>query len=323
MKTMLSFSVLVLSCLVASCSRSPSRAFAEKNLGGDVLAVVAGHGISLSEFKTELEHRSRGGSSHYPLPEQREALLNEMIDSEAVFVRAKAERFDQRPEVARQIKRLIVSQFVEARLTAEKQTPAVTDAELQDYYNAQGEKFATPEQVHFAVIAFRVSAKATEEKKTEANTKAEQVLAEARSLPDSERAFGLLAQKYSEDQATRYSGGDAGWVSRNGGSRWAPEVIQAAFALKKRGELAPLVSSANGCYLIKLMDKKEAGHRPLPEVKDAVRYDLAQQKRARSQREFFDSMKSDLSIEINRPLLQSITPPTMQAEAKPPRTPAG
>jgi parvulin-like peptidyl-prolyl isomerase len=100
-------------------------------------------------------------------------------------------------------------------------------------------------------------------------------------------------------------------------------VVDAAFALKQPGDLGPVITVSNGCYLVKLIEKKDEGRRPLEEVKDAIRYELAQGKRQRSQQEFYDSMKAGLKIEINQPLLESIEAPAVQSEAKPPHTPAG
>ena len=43
--------------------------------------------------------------------------------------------------------------------------------------------------------------------------------------------FGPLAIAYSEDQATRYKGGDVGWVEAARGPAWlSPTVRQAALA---------------------------------------------------------------------------------------------
>jgi parvulin-like peptidyl-prolyl isomerase len=324
MKPTLSFLLVTSSCLLVSCNRSSSPSPQTGSpLGRGVLASVDGQPIRVADFKAELERRSRGLGDAYARPERREALLKEMIDSEALYLRAKAAGFDQKPEIARLINQLVANRYLETQLAGSVEKPIVTEAEVGAYYENHNDRFATPEQVRFAVIEFRFSSKATDEKKGEVIQKANQVLNEARMLPVSERAFGLLAQRYSEDQATRYARGDAGWESRNGATRWLPDVVDAAFALKQPGDLGPVITVSNGCYLVKLIEKKDEGRRPLEEVKDAIRYELAQGKRQRSQQEFYDSMKAGLKIEINQPLLESIEAPAVQSEAKPPHTPAG
>ena len=311
MRSMVALILAGLSGMSISCHRAPTST-SDRSLLDGAVASVAGSRIERGEFEAELARRARVSS---------ESLLEEMIESEAVYVRAKEAGFDQKPEIARQIKRLIVSQFIEAQLNVSKGAD-VSELEAKKYYDEQGAKYATPEQARFAVIFLGFSVKATAEAKQAVKAKANEALKEARELPASERAFGSLAQRYSEDQATRYARGDAGWVSRNVSGRWGGEVMDAVFSLTKPGELAPLIENLNGYYLVKLIGRKEAGRRSFEEVKAAISYQLAQQKRQQAQDEFYESMKAGLPIQINHPLLESIVPPTV-SQSKPPGVPAG
>jgi parvulin-like peptidyl-prolyl isomerase len=246
-------------------------------------------------------------------------LLEELVKSEAVYLRAKQAGFEQRPDIARQIKQFIVHRFIEEQNISEA-APA-SDKEVTDYYRADPTRFTTPARVRFAVIEFGHSPKATEARKDEVQQKAAAVLAEAHSSGASESTFGALAQRHSEDQATRYVGGDSGWVSRNESSRWPSAVIEAAFALEKQGELAPVITTAAGCYLVKLLERKEAGRRPLAEVAEVIRYELAIKARHRAQDEFYNAAKADVAIEINHALLNSLPAPSSPPIAAPPALP--
>jgi parvulin-like peptidyl-prolyl isomerase len=281
-----------------------------------VIATVGGQPITLTDYQAELERRghrsSRAGVG-------KEELLEELVKSEAVYLRAKQAGFEQRPDIARKIKQFIVHRFIEEQNKPEALPPS--DREIADYYRAHPARFATPATVRFAVIEFACSPKATEAKKVEVRQRAAAVLAEAHSSGASEPAFGALAQRHSEDQATRYSGGDAGWVSRNESSRWPFAVIEAAFALEKPGELAPVITTANGCYLVKLIDRQKAGSRRLAEVAEAIRYELAIKARHRAQDEFYNAAKADLPIEINHALLNSLPAPSSRPTSTPPALP--
>lgn len=319
----LSFGITALALFLTACNRTPPPAPTSSTLlDHDVIAAVGDQVILLSDFRAEMESRSRGRSDAYKLPTERAALLEEMVNSEALLIQAKAAGFDQKPEVVRQIKRFIVSQFLESQLALSNEAPSVSDLEVANRYTQEEDKYAIDERVRFAIIEFRVSPKAAEEKKAEVMARAEGVLNEARKLDHSDRGFGGLAQKYSEDQATRYTRGDAGWVSRGEGSRWSNSIIEAAFRLKQPGELSPVITDANGCYLVRLMERAEAGRRPLEEVKEAIRYQLAQEKRAQLQEAFFDTVKANLKIERNQTLLESVATPSAGSEPKPPGTPA-
>src|SRR6185436_656563 len=217
--------LLTASCFLVACNRTTSPpSVAGTALDRDALATVEGHPIRLVDFQAELERRARGSADTFARPQAREALLEELVTSESIYLRAKDSGFDQRPEIARQIKRFIVERFTEEQLSDKSDPPPVSDTEIAAHYDQNASRYATPEQVRFAAIQFGFSPKATDEKKAEVLRKVEFVLAEARTLPTSERGFGALAQRYSEDQATRYGGGDAGWLSPGDEGRWDPAV---------------------------------------------------------------------------------------------------
>ena len=310
----------VLCRLSVSCNRAPAPGAADP-LPVDAVATIAGHPIRRADFEGELARRARSSPEAYAEVRQREELLGEMIEAEAVYLRAKEARFDQRPEIQRQIKRLIVNQFVETQLNSAKRFAEVTEAEVKKYYDEHDDQFATTEQAQFAVIFLGCSSKASPETRDAVRARANHALQEARALPESECAFGLLAQRYSEDQATRYVRGEAGWVTRGKNNRWEPEVINAVFDLKKAGDVAPVIELSNGFCLVKLMDRKEPGRRNFDEVKEAIRYQLAQEKREQTQNSFYQSMKAGFAIEVNQILLESIAPPK-PSQFQLPRLPA-
>lgn len=322
MKTKLLFFAAVAGCLAVSCNRSPSPSpQASVPLAQDVLAAVEDQTIRLADYEAELERRARGRSGSFARTDEREALLQEMVNFESAYLRAKEVGFDQKPEIARQIKAFIVERFMEEQFKDQPESPAISDVEIETYYRNHASHFATPEKVRFAVIQLGFSPKAAPEKKLDVLRKAESVLAEARTLNVSERAFGALAHRYSEDQATRYLGGDTGWVSREVPSRWDNAVVAAAFALAQSGNLSPVVKTSTGCYLVKLIERQSAGHRPLEEVSDAIRYQLAVEKRHRTQQEIHEAMAAGLKIEINRPLLEAMPTTASSQPETPPALP--
>jgi parvulin-like peptidyl-prolyl isomerase len=321
-KTKALFVVGLAGCLALSCNRPPSSSLQNSNsFPPDVLARVEEKNIRLADYEAEIERRARGRSGSFAQTDEREALLQEMVNFESAYLRAKEAGFDQKPEIARQIKTFIVDRFIEEQMKGKPEAPTVSDAEIADYYRAYASRFALPEKVRFAVIQMGFSSKATEEKKAEALCKAESVLAEARALGGSNGGFGALAQRYSEDQATRYLGGDAGWLASGEKGRWDAAVVDAAFALKSAGDISPVIQTANRLCLVKLIEKKVAGCRPLEEVAEAIRYKLALEKRHRQQEEFHEAMTAGLKIEINRALLETISAPPSPPHAAPPALP--
>ena len=92
---------------------------------------------------------------------------------------------------------------------------------------------------------------------------AESILKEAKA-PGAD--FPALARKYSEDEASKGSGGDLGFFGR--GSMVKP-FEDAAFAMAP-GQTSDLVQTDFGFHVIKVLEKRGAGQRTLAEVKDQI-----------------------------------------------------
>lgn len=88
---------------------------------------------------------------------------------------------------------------------------------------------------------------------------AEVVADEARKKP---QEFARLAEQVSTDYATRSNGGDMGWVERG---TMDPAFENAAFALSS-GEISPVIKTAEGYHVIKVLERREASTPPFAEV---------------------------------------------------------
>lgn len=97
--------------------------------------------------------------------------------------------------------------------------------------------------------------------------------------------------------------------------------MTAALQLHQTGEVAPLVVASNGVYIVRLLERRMATTRPLTEVREAIRYELQQQKREQRELEFFAEMKRGLNIKVNRDVLNSISTPTQVSNTAPPALP--
>ncbi|HMO65306.1 MAG TPA: peptidylprolyl isomerase, partial [Verrucomicrobiota bacterium] len=196
--------------LLSGCSRAPQGEIpAAPTLTAQELAVVEGRPIRLAEFTAELERRSHGRSGAFARPEDREALLEELIRTEVLHLRALEAGLDRRPDIARQIRRFLAERYREEHFPDAGQLPPVTESELAAAYAAQRDRFTVPAEIRFAVIRLGSPPRADTERKAAVLERAEALLAHART---EEAVFGELARRHSEDQATRYRGGDAGWL---------------------------------------------------------------------------------------------------------------
>ena len=141
----------------------------------------------------------------------------------------------------------------------ERALPAssVIDKAAHTTYKAEPERFTTPEETHARHILIAGQDDA-------ARAKAEKLLAELRAGAD----FAALAREHSADPGSAAKGGDLGFFPKG---KMVPAFEQAAFALKKPGDLSPVVPTPFGFHIIRLEGRKAATVKPFDEVKDQLR----------------------------------------------------
>lgn len=146
------------------------------------------------------------------------------------------------------------------------------------YYNDHKDDFFEPETVRASHIMIKKSltdlnikadekikkdTKGDKEKqKDEARKRAEKVSEELKKGGN----FEELAKKHSEDKSNAKKGGDVGYFPRG---RMLKEFEDAAFSLEI-SDLSEIVETSFGYHIIKVTDKKQAGAKPLNEVKDEI-----------------------------------------------------
>jgi parvulin-like peptidyl-prolyl isomerase len=293
--------------LLTSCDRHT--AIRNERVTSNQLASVNGIPITDFQFQELLSKRARHQQEHFTL-NQKEALLDELIRAEAVYAKALAAGYDTRPEVSAVIKRLIIQGFQEEQLKVPS-TNTFSEEELFAVYRGNAKDYATPAAVRGALIYVKVSPQATSEKKDEWRSAAETLWQQAQG---GDAAFRELAQQCSDDQATRYRGGETGWITSHDGHD--PHVIESLFAMDEPG-FSPLVSTAHGFYILKLLEKRPASVRPFEEVCEKIRYDLMRKQETQRLQVFYEEMKSGLNIQVNRERLESISPKKNGASSSP------
>lgn len=275
----------------------------------EVVATVGKEAITATDLARELEERSKNGEMTNS-PAQRETVLQDMIRLEVLYQKAKLAGFDRDPQLEKQFKRMVAAKFEEVEL---KQAPPVARperGEIETYYQAHRDRFTTPEKVHVAILCIRIPTKAGAEQQAKAQATAESLREKALADAAANPAFGMLAQENSDDQATRYRGGDCGWITReNPKYDWAAQVLNGLFALNNPGEITPVIRTQDGFYIGKLIEKKAAVTAPLEAVQERIERQLmaAKQKQARAQ--FEQNQRQGLAVDINHALLQTLEVP--------------
>lgn len=158
------------------------------------------------------------------------------------------------------------------------EVPAEPDeATLRARYAEQRARYESPEQRLVSHILVGVPAGADADAQKQARERAAAIAAEVRAGGD----FAAIARERSDDIGSRATGGDLGWVERNG-------VLQAAFEdalfAMAAGEVSDPVRTDEGFHVILLREIKPGSVRGFDEVRD----ELVEQYRSSERARLFD-----------------------------------
>jgi peptidyl-prolyl cis-trans isomerase C len=173
-----------------------------------------------------------------------------------------------------------IRKMIRGRITFDKLLEAklgdklnVTEADANEYYNQNPNRYNVPEQVKASHILIRPD---TGDPNTDPNQAKAKAKAEAEEL----------LKPSSKD------GGDLGFFSKG---RMTPPFEEASFALQI-GQVSEIVETEFGYHIIKVTDRKDAETKTFEQVKDDIIKQLTQRKQRELTREYLESLKTEAKI---------------------------
>lgn len=258
----------------------------------DVLAFVGEAKITKADFLEFTRERRLENL------EQAEAALRALIDEESLAQLAKHQKLDQKPQFRAAMRRLLLSQLLEA--TPSLDGAKISEAALQDAYTKSSSRFTVPSRRDIAILRQTVSLESGRE---EATTRIREAQAALPSIGKDEPGFGPLAVTFSDDNDSRYQGGRVGWVVEGQEHPLLPaEVIAAAAALTSPGQISEPIATKSSVYLIKLIAFQPSKPMPFDQVKDRLRMELAAENSKKTRSQLIEAAKnhSPSVIELER-----------------------
>ncbi len=286
--------------LLSSCNRSAP-------IG--VASTVNGRAITFAELDKQYQYQFANRTSNDPVEVLRLEVLRTLIDSEIMLQRAEKagllatdsdveakftelkspytqEEFQKQlnarqmtvEDLKTQIRRdLSVQKLFNKEITSQI---SITDQNISDYYKANQESFNRVEpQVHMAQILVTPAPDPNvhnlrndkAENDTQARKKIDNLAARLKQGDD----FATLAQNFSEDPNYAQSGGDMGFIPESAFEKVSPELRKIINALHP-GETTPILPSAEGYRILKVISREPAGQRKLddPAVQQSIRKTL-------------------------------------------------
>jgi peptidyl-prolyl cis-trans isomerase C len=220
-----------------------------------VLAKVNGQAIHLSELKTAAETlppqaRQMPPQQLYP------ALLDQLIDAQALLVEAKKTGLDKDPDVQRTMQ-MAADRALESSLLNKVVRPQVTDDAVKARYDEQYAGKPGEEEVHARHIL--VADEAT----------AKKIIADLKKGGD----FAALSKQYSKDPSAAQQGGDLGFFKK---TDMVPEFADAAFALKDKDITPVPVKTQFGYHVIQTLEHRTSAPPPFDQVREELRQQMVQ-----------------------------------------------
>jgi len=166
----------------------------------------------------------------------------------------------------------------------------VTDDEVRNYYEDNPAQFEIPEQVRASHILLLENSERDAEQ-------ARSLLNRLRGRIEAGEDFAALAREYSDDEATRESGGDLGYFGRGA---MTPAFEDAAFAAAS-GDLVGPVENQLGPraahHLIQVHERREGGRQTFEEVGNLIRVQLLATRAEEEARSRIDALHERLADE--------------------------
>ena len=259
----------------------------EKGLGGKELVRINNVSISLEEFRQMSEKQPLEGKMRL-LNEKglRDFLDNYVIPREVLYQEGKQKGLDKNKEIMAKVEDFKRAMVIEALLEEVlKGKGEVSESEIQKYYKENADRFTEPREIKIRHIVVN----------------SEPVLKEVLTKLARGESFEKLASTYNVDKS-REDGGDLGYIRRG---QLAPSFAQfeeAAFSLRKKGEISELVKTPFGYHLIQLEERRGTALRPFDQVKEKINFFLQEKKRQDAYLAYVKETKSRAKIIVNEKL---------------------
>ncbi len=290
---------------------------------GEVLAVVGDKTITMEEFVRHLDV-SRARSS---VPVDAEELLRELVEREVLAQNAVNAGLMDDPEVREQMRDVLIAKFKERQLTPQLEEVEVSEEEVEAAYEKEQTGLTRPEQVRLAILYASSAPGEKRDGDDEARLRLEAAaeLARQQDLQSEKgevKGFGPLAVNHSEDQESRYRGGEIGWVERGRfPGRLDKAAIETGFSLKTPGQISAVVTASNGCYVVKLLERRESSLLPLEQAAPALRSRLLAEKQEQAMTVFQDKLRHGLRVEMHPEKLAAVSSRAPKTPSPPPSLP--
>lgn len=247
-----------------------------------VLATAGSKAITVKEFNERFEQIKKQTMS----PPSKELFLEDLIRFEIGVQEAEKRNLREDPTVKDRINQELYKALIEFELSKKMDEIKINEADLKRFYENNPE-------LRTSHILIEVRTDATKEQRAAAKKRADEIYEEVKK---SKRPFEELVNLYTDDLATKKSGGDIGWQTR---ATVAKEYYTAAMSMKV-GQIKGLVETPFGYHIIKLTGRNSYEQAN----KRQIRASVFDERRNKLFDGLFAELKKKYPVKINQELLK-------------------
>jgi parvulin-like peptidyl-prolyl isomerase len=189
-------------------------------------------------------------------------------------------------------RKMLKKQILELKVlnTAVRSRVTVSDDEVKTYYKQNEKLVAGDRQAHLKQILVAVPDKASDADATTKKHVAEKVADLARGGT----SFSELAKQYSDDDSTKASGGDLGWV----GKGVLVDALDDAMASMEPGDVRGPIKTDRGWVILQLVERKSGDVKPFDEIKEQLRKQLYDQQVEKAQQSWIRELRKKAHVDV-------------------------
>jgi peptidyl-prolyl cis-trans isomerase SurA len=302
---------------------------ARSEVADKIIAVVNDEIITLKEFNTafepylkRIEETYQGNDKQKVIEQTQASILQRLIDSLLIEHEAKKagtnikdeevmdvlrdslsrqniqmeaflKKIEQEGSSLAVVKNEIKGQLMRMKLMRReiKSKIIISDQEIGDYYNKHRDEYEGKEAVRIKQILLIIPPNTDKITKAKIEENVRQIHKSALSGT----SFDSLAAKYSQEPAAS-QGGDIGFIEKG---VMIPELENLAFSLPL-DKISDVIESSQGFHIIKVVDKRGAGFKPIAAVRDEIKAKLEDEKLEKKYDEWISSVREKSHIEIRK-----------------------
>ena len=174
--------------------------------------------------------------------------------------------------------------------TAVRSRVTVSDDEVKTYYKQNEKLVAGDRQSHLRQILVAVPDRASD---ADIDTK-KRVATKVMELARGGTSFAELAKQYSDDDGTKASGGDLGWV----GKGVLVDALDEAMAQMEPGDVRGPIRTDRGWVVLQLVERQSGDLKPYEEIKEQLRKQLYDQQVEKAQQSWIKELRKKAHVEV-------------------------